>query len=206
MKSRPALPGAVYGWSADLQAGLRAESLARSGRAVPVKSRFSCPLSLVEPASRSRPIRGLPRLASNLSRQPAGREHKPLPSVAIYPSRPSLRALRAVYHASLQLAALRVGRTPDFSEAAPRSRFFFPRRVNVTTQTIIGTTQGSAPHPGGLTKKQCCQCKNLDATELAAWTDQVGWCGLFGQYRSARIERSCDSFTDNGGKKCFGTQ
>lgn len=81
----------------------------------------------------------------------------------------------------------------------------------MAAETNTGTTstprpQGSAPHPGGLTKKQaatakCRECTRLDTSELAPWADRVGWCLSSGQYRAADIERVCDSFSDNGGQK-----
>lgn len=46
-------------------------------------------------------------------------------------------------------------------------------------------------------QRTCEQCAHLDTSDVIALCDGVGWCRQAGQYRSLRIERECDSYTEN---------
>lgn len=61
----------------------------------------------------------------------------------------------------------------------------------MTTKNIIDTTPRALPAPGGPTKMQVCcgRCTCLQSVD-----DGVGWCAVFSQYRSLRIDRDCSEF------------
>lgn len=72
-----------------------------------------------------------------------------------------------------------------------------------TINDIIDTPSTLKPAAARTTRHVTCRdCQHIDTADtIAAGATGVGWCAVQSQYRSMSIERACDSFSDNGGKK-----